>query len=351
MHRPACLAFLRCCVPSHDVGTSKPEEERCRYAMPMALSISTAPRPTTSSLPRNLNPFVLVKKVLSLVRSGFRFVRIPIAPLPHHSHLARLRRCCATVRTDNQVLASIKALNISDVDAFVDGFNEALGQLARSSEYSCVNGCESCFPDDSGNTLCGIWETRQVMSVVNRPGNFTLEQILSRNITVDDTIALVSNATFAFDNCISYTIHQSGTLCVAVDLNSIPVEGQDQPCTITYNDVACNSCLITGDQACFVADCTNVDTGDQIDSCAAESLEGPFVFLRYLSDGFGNTTGNATITRGRCDVPSVTAPTPVRTAPSPASVPAPASAAASAPRWHLDFFSSGVLMGLILLLY
>jgi hypothetical protein len=278
-----------------------------------------------------------------------------------------------SVKTDSQVLAAINALNISDTDAFVDGFNQALGQLARSSEYSCLNDCESCFADNDGNTLCGIWETREAMSIANRPGNFTLQQILSQNITTEDTIALISNATFAFDNCITYTVNQSGTLCASVNLTTIPVEGKDQPCTITYNDVTCNSCLITGVDACFVADCTNVHGDTKIDSCSTgggtDGLVGPFVFLRYLSDDFGNSTGTNTttvISPGRCDVaplePALVAtPTatgasapvmaPVRAAPNGALVPSlGTTSAASSLRLCLYPLYSWVLVGMALLL-
>lgn len=185
--------------------------------------------------------------------------------------------------------------------------------------------------------MCGIWETREAMSFANSPGNFTLEQILAKNVTTEDTVALIAKATYALVNCITYTLNQSGTICSSIELKSIPVEGQDQPCTITYNDVACNSCFISGVEACFVADCTNINADAQIETCATDDDEsgliGPFIFLRYFSGDFGNNTGSTAtpaISRGRCNVPPVSA-APMTTPSSGASAPvvAPVQAAPS----------------------
>lgn len=222
---------------------------------------------------------------------------------------------CEEVNTDQEVEDAINALNTSDTDAFVDGFNQALGRLTRSSEYSCVNQCESCF-----DTYCGLWQTSQGLTIANRPGNFSLEEIAAQNISSDDIFALINTTTFHWDSCITYTINQSGTLCASVHLNSIPDEEQDQPCSITYNNQACNSCVLTAAEPCFVADCTNLDEdgGAMIDTCTDTGLVGPFAALRYMLDDDSDPEQDINITLGRCDVPALApmaAPTSTSAAP------------------------------------
>jgi hypothetical protein len=216
-----------------------------------------------------------------------------------------------------EVFAAIAQLNpINGVESFVDQVNTLLGSLYSMSQYQCINECETCL-----NDVCGILETSALSSTSNNIGNLSLSEILAGNF---ETLSSIANATFIFSNCVTFMGSSVGKICFMVDFDTVPIPLSDAPCTIEYNGVACNSCVIpdadflTGGN-CFTADCTNIDASAMLNSCNGTGFVGPFVFLNLLETK--NVT-NGTFTVGSCNgAIAPVSPSDPATAPTPLSVP------------------------------
>jgi hypothetical protein len=200
--------------------------------------------------------------------------------------------------------------SLAVLQSYVDSFNEAVGNLSGSTEYECVNGCETCF-----DGLCGILETNKNIAFSASPVNFTVEEIFVSGL---DSAAVEQYLVFqlSFSVCMTYTKNESGKVCIggetdsftAVDLNATTL-----PCFIEYNGEKCNSCVseIPATDAlptCVTADCTNIDPPTTIDTCAGTGYVGPFRFVQ----AYDEDTANGTLSLGSCDV-AVPAPTPAAT--------------------------------------
>jgi hypothetical protein len=210
-----------------------------------------------------------------------------------------------------EVTAGLQALILNRTDSFADDFNTLFGTLYSRSAYMCANGCETCYKG-----VCGLLEVTKETSIAYGKSNFTADQILNGQI---DSMPFISNFTFFLKNCVQYT---SGTafdrqLCFGVDLgNAADATSSQQMCSLEYDGVACNSCVIdlASVDGCYLADCTNIDASATIESCTGTGFVGPFVFLGMLRSD--NINGSS-LTLGSCDgqASPITSPVKVPTAP------------------------------------
>ena len=220
---------------------------------------------------------------------------------------------CNCTKADNSASVFQDVTNPSNptnVKGLVDAFNAALGNLAGSLVYDCVNTCATCF-DSEG--FCGILETSENTTFSGSVGNFTYLDITSgfSDYSIDRFIAHTSDAT---ESCITYTSGESGRLCVRVQIDGIASAGADlsysASCNIEYDNTMCKSCtaqppLTDKAKGCIKADCTNINGNATIDSCAGTGFVGPFRYLKIVNDNGANTT----TTLGGCNGASVPAAT------------------------------------------
>ena len=209
----------------------------------------------------------------------------------------------------DEVNAAIAALDTSDLTAFVQDFNILWGSLYSNLEYFCVNGCETCL--ETGT--CGIWETSSSVRSTFEEGNFTLDDILSLDLS-SGLPMFSSNAT----DCVTYTQNLDGTMCYGIFRQDL----EDSECSIAYNGVPCTSCLIyyidsNKTMGCLQADCTNIQSEAAIDSCFDSGFVGPFEFLHFVQSNF-LVSNNFDV--GLCVGSAVPTPTNTSVAPTEAPV-------------------------------
>lgn len=231
-------------------------------------------------------------------------------------------RCDITLATNyDEVLPALYQLDPTiDMTTFVDMANALIGSLYAMSEYQCVNNCETCL-----NDVCAKLDTRELSSTTNEIPNYTYGEIISGEY---DVYSAIANATFSLSNCITFTGYLDGKICFGIDFDTVPIPFSDTPCSIEYNGVACNSCVIPSADFlaggnCYTADCTNFDSSAMINSCNGTGFVGPFAFLGILETE--NVT-DSTFTVGSCDGDAAPPP-PI----APVAMPAPASATSTDP--------------------
>jgi hypothetical protein len=224
-------------------------------------------------------------------------------------------------------------LNPTNDTTFVDAFNTVLGTLNVDFALMCVNSCETCM-----NGTCGILELSEEY-FASEPGNYTYDEIVALSDQYFDL-----NSTLL--NCIDYTTNGYGKACFGLELYNIA-----NACDFKYNGVQCNSCVETSeDSACYIADCTNIESTAMINTCDGTGFVGPFTFLQYFFDNPAMVT-SSTFTVGGCDiVRSPTSPTPIPSpisAPTNGTGPAPPVSTSGSPGHYIGL--KGVLVGKIII--
>ena len=210
---------------------------------------------------------------------------------------------------EKEISEGILALDVTNLTAYVEGFNTLVGMAYNYYSYTCVNGCEACL----ASGVCGILETAETYITEYTKSNFTIDEIGSG---VFDETPFITNFTYEFTDCITYTSGTSATgkLCLGLDIDD-PAEflADESVCFMEYDGVRCNSCKLSfvGFEECITADCTNIDASGMIDSCNGTEFTGPFVYLKTFESDVTNTT----FTVGSCDLSAPTAPVASPTAP------------------------------------
>lgn len=218
------------------------------------------------------------------------------------------------------------------VDDFVALFNELLSQSKVTWDYMCTNGCEACFGDND-STVCGILSTEDSMSMNVQSGQeFSFDQLVAIGSgTLDFEQEVTVKGNYRFEECITYTSGLTGTVCYGGSVQNITSTLADFDSTVyenlecfgSYNGVACTSCELTlpgtdDEDQCIIANCTNVEDGAMIDSCAGTGLDGVFRIVEALDEA------PEKFSVGSCDVQAPTmAPNKVDNEPDMLTPPAP----------------------------
>jgi hypothetical protein len=225
---------------------------------------------------------------------------------------------CTCSETDDSSVAFL-FLNTFEIgvngtaEDFVALWKENVPGYEWKEDFSCGNTCEICSRD-----YCGILTLEKYEYIIFAETEITAEDIKTNGTEQQDfwELALLEEADFSFRNCFEYTRGVEGTICAEFHSNvsSVPLSGyangEFNKCTITYNGTACNSCEFFFGEECggFLADCTNIKDGANIDLCAGKGLDGYFQVLAI-----------GEFTKGECgSVPSSPAP-PSPAPPSPGS--------------------------------
>lgn len=214
---------------------------------------------------------------------------------------------CTCNGTDNSqtiqnTIANLVGSGVTDFQALANALDAAIGNLSGNLQFDCTNGCEACY-----NNTCGILETSEHSSFTSINPNFTIADLNSSSFFNNtDFTKYIGTSYYNFSTCVSFTQTESGKLCYGANLEikSVTDLNASAPCFITYNDQMCKSCEVAaGGQGCITADCTNIHSGANIDTCAKTGFVGPFIFI-------GVFERKNTISLGKCGV-SVPASAPV----------------------------------------
>jgi len=201
----------------------------------------------------------------------------------------------------------------------IDLFNQLIGNLFIDIAWNCDNFCATCFPTGA----CGYIGANFDADFAGIPSDFTLEDLVGGAF---NSIGDLLTGTQIFSLCMDYSVGQTGTVCVGstLDVESLALpEGTEQPCDLSYQGVACNSCVIDP-QGCWIADCS-VHGVPSINTCTGTGVDGIFQILPYY-------TGNADTSAlgvGVCGAappptpPPVPPPTPAPVQPVPPPPPPP----------------------------
>lgn len=250
--------------------------------------------------------------------------------------------CTCEEKSNQEVLEQLLEgggpTNISEIDSFLEDFNMLLGQLEGSSEYNCINQCETCM--DETKEVCAIVQTVQSYYFGLAAANFSFSDLASLsggggtggNGTTGDgagglggadateTFAqFVDELDFRYSVCLTYTKGgqglKNGRVCLSVQIDENQDPTGDIACDLSNNGVKCDSCKVT-QEGCIQATCSGDGSGEAIattrnafviDTCAGTGFEGPFQFMEYLQKDANLTT----ITKGECgdfDVPPIELP-------------------------------------------
>jgi hypothetical protein len=219
---------------------------------------------------------------------------------------------------ESEVQDKIFALNETNITEFVHEYNALFGMAYASSEYMCLNGCDSCY-----DGVCAILDTMEKTLMDYSEPNFTANDFI---YGANDLSPFITNFTYTYTECAHYTSGTTldGKLCYGVNADTSLIASINTPCILEYDDTACNSCFFPGENEseCYIADCTNIDASAMIDSCNGTGFVGPFVFLGLLE--VKNIT-SISVTVGTCNELSVpSSPTAPGTTPTSGDVTATA---------------------------
>jgi hypothetical protein len=193
----------------------------------------------------------------------------------------------------DEVLQGLFDLSLNrNSTSLAEDFNTLVGTYLINISFMCTNGCESCY-----NGVCGLLEIAEENLQGTTKSNFTKAQILAYTYDIDP----FATGRYYYRGCFDYTSGSTfdGKLCFGLDLDGVVIFDGPETCFITYDDVACTSCIVDSDTFCYVADCTNIDSSAMINSCNGTGFVGPFAFLEVL-DTESDARRNATL--GSCDV-------------------------------------------------
>jgi hypothetical protein len=224
---------------------------------------------------------------------------------------------------ENEVQGKLLALNTTNITEFAQEYNALFGTAYASTEYMCTDGCDTCY-----DGVCAMLETMEESFLDYTETNFTAEDFLSGMVYLDVT-PFTMNFTYAYTECAQYTSGTTldGKLCFGFYSDPTLI-ALDIPCTLEYDDIACNSCFFPRENEleCYIADCTNIDASAMINSCNKTGFVGPFIFLGLLE--VDNAT-SISLTVGSCDgLSAPTSPTvPVTMSPTSNDAPVTASMA------------------------
>lgn len=201
---------------------------------------------------------------------------------------------------------------------WVERFNDLLTDVPLSVCDECSNECSICI---NGTELCGFFlKNSNASSVATLENPFTLEDLLPiATLPIDELGDFVVSKMIVNEwrgdtgSCFRYA--ESGTIiCFEAEAVLLPnmtyplanftsveasIDLLDQFCTVTIDDVECDSCTIEFDEdssRCFTFNCTNIETGAEASTCGNSSgpsdFPGELEILHYLTQPFINTTAN-----------------------------------------------------------
>jgi len=189
--------------------------------------------------------------------------------------------------------------NISDIEPFLEEFNALLGDLKGSSDYNCLNKCETCLDDTK--SVCGVVQTVQSYYFGLAPGNFSFTDLGSlagagaTTQAAESFAEFVDELDFRTDLCFTYTKGEGlvgSRTCMSVQIDETQDPSGDITCVLSLDGKNCDSCTVTQD-GCIKATCSGDSSGGAIstkqalviDTCAGTGFDGPYQFLEFFQEG------------------------------------------------------------------